>query len=118
MQTPKKKYSRNNYLDKLTDFYEQGDIPEYILEAGKSYIKIRVSDWQGDQDLKVTVKNVVAYYVYWVDNIISGCRTLADYTGNWRPVDRLAKECLEWFKFVNIRALRIESRKCGLVPKF
>jgi len=117
MQTPKKKYSRKNFSDKLAEFY-QGDRPEYILEAGKSYIKIRVSDWRGEQDLRITLKNVVAYYVYWADNIISGCRTLAGYTSDWRPVDGLAKECLEWFKFVNIGELRRESRKCGLVPKF
>ncbi len=117
MQTPKKKYSTKRHLDKLEEFYGW-DIPKYILEVGKSFIKIRVSDWRGEQDLRVTVKNVVAYYVYWADNIISGCRTLAGYTSDWRPIDRLAKECLEWFKLVNIGELRRESRKCGLVPKF
>ncbi len=105
-----------DYPDKLAKFY-QGDTPKYVLEAGKSYIKVRVSDWQGERDLRVTVKNVVAYYVYWADNIISGCRTLAGYTSDWRGIDRLAKECLEWFKFVNIEALRREGRKYGIILK-
>jgi len=105
------------YSDKLNEFYGW-DIPEYVLKAGKSFINIGVSDWRDEQDLRVTVKNVIAYYVYWAGNIISGCRTLAGYTSDWRPVDRLAKECLEWFKFVNIEELRRESKKQGLVPKF
>jgi len=117
MNTLQQKYSRIDYFDKLDEFY-QGDIPEYILEAGKTFIKIRVSDWRGDQDLKVTVKDVVEYYRYEARNISSGCRTLAGYTGDWRPIDSLAKECLEWFKFVNIEALRREGRKYGLIPKF
>lgn len=113
MTTLQQKYSRTNYIDKLDEFYGW-DIPEYILEAGKSFIRIRVSDWQGNQDLTVTVKDVVEYYRYEAGNIISGCRTLAGYIGDWRPVDRLAKECLGWFKLVNIEELRRTSRKNGL----
>jgi hypothetical protein len=33
--------------------------------------------------------------------IYSGCRTLAGITGDWSPIDQLARECLAWFKFVN-----------------
>lgn len=106
-----------DYPDKLAEFYQE-DIPEYILDASKSFIKIRVFDWQGEQGLKITVKHVVKYYRDQARNITSGCRTLAGYTGDWRPVDRLAKECLEWFKLVNIEALRRTSKKYGLIPKF
>lgn len=106
-----------DYFDKLDEFY-QGDIPEYILKAGKTFIKIKVSDWRGEQDLRVTLKNVVNYYYYGARNITSGCRTLAGYTSDWRPIDTLAKECLEWFKFINIEELRTISRKYGLIPKF
>lgn len=116
MTTPQVKYSKIDCFDKLAEFY-QGSPPDYILEASKSYIKIKVSDWRGEQDLKITPRDVVEYYCYQADNIISGCRTLAGYTGDWRPVDRLAKECLEWFKFVNIGALKREGRKHGLSLK-
>ena len=109
MQTPKEKYSRTNYPDKLEEFY-QGNVPEYILEAGKRFIKIRVSDWRGEQDLRITLKDVVDYYYHWARNITSGCRVIAGYAGDWRGVDRLVKECLEWFKLVNIEALKISER--------
>ena len=109
MQTPKQKYSTKNHIDKLGEFY-QGDVPDYVLEAGKSFIKIRVSDWRGEQDLKITPKDVVEYYCNWAGNITSGCRVIAGYAGDWRPIDRLVKECLEWFLFVNIEALKISER--------
>ena len=116
MQTPKEKYSTKNHLDKLEEFYGW-DIADYILEVSKSYIRIRVSDWRGEQDLKITPKDVVEYYRKWVDNITSGCRVIAGYAGDWRPIDKLAKECLEWFKLVNIEALRREGRKYGITHK-
>ena len=102
--------------DKLEEFY-QGEVPEYILEAGKTFIKIRMSDWRGEQDLRITVKDVVEYYRKWARDIISGCRMIAGYAGDWRPIDRLAKECLEWFKVVNIEALRREGIKHGMTLK-
>ncbi len=109
MNTLQEKYSRTNYPDKLEEFYGW-DIPDYILEVGKRFIKIRVSDWRGEQDLRITLKDVVDYYYHWADNITSGCRVIAGYAGDWRPVDRLVKECLEWFKFINIEALKISER--------
>ena len=116
MQTPKKKYSRKNHIDKLDEFYGW-DIPEYVLEAGKSFIKIRVSDWRGEQDLRIIPKDVAEYYCKWADNITSGCRVITGYAGDWGPVDRLVKECLEWFKVVNIEALRREGRRYGITHK-
>ena len=116
MNTLQEKYSRTNYPDKLEEFY-QGNVPEYILEVGKSFIKIRVYDWRGEQDLRITLKDVVDYYYHWARNITSGCRVIAGYAGDWRPVDRLARESLEWFKFVSIEELRREGRKNGLELK-
>lgn len=109
MNTLQEKYSRTNYPDKLEEFY-QGNVPEYILDADNSFIKIRVSDWRGEQDLRITPRNVVEYYYRWARNITSGCRVIAGYAGDWRPIDRLVKECLEWFLFVNIEALKISER--------
>ena len=117
MNILQQEYNRIDYFGKLEEFYQE-EVPEYILEAGKSFIKIRVSDWQGDQDLIVTVEDVIEYYRYEAGNIISGCRVLAGYAGDWRGVDKLAKECFDWFKLVNIEELRQEGRKYGLRPKF
>ncbi len=116
MNTLQEKYSRTNYPDKLGEFYGW-DIPDYILQAGKSFIKIRVSDWRAEQDLNITPKDVIEYYCKWSGNVTSGCRVIAGYAGDWRPVDRLVKECLEWFLFINIEALRREGRKYGLTLK-
>lgn len=101
----------------LEKFY-LNETPDYVVNAGKTFIVIRVSDWQGSKNLKVTVRDVVLYYRTQANNIVSGCRTLAGHTGDWRPIDALAKECLEWFKAVNIELLRREGRKEGLIPKF
>ncbi len=109
MNTLQEKHSTKNHLDKLEEFY-QGNVPEYILDADNSFIKIRVSDWRGEQDLKITSKDVAEYYYRWARNITSGCRVIAGYAGDWRPIDRLVKECLEWFKLVNIEPLRISER--------
>ncbi len=102
--------------DRLEEFY-QGNVPEYVLEAGKNYIKVRVSDWRGEQDLRITPKDVVDYYHNWAGNIISGCRVIAGWAGDWRPIDILARESLGWFRFVNSEALRGEGRKHGIILK-
>ncbi len=102
--------------DKLEEFY-QGGVPEYVLEAGKIFITIRVSDFRGDQDLRITPRDVVEYYCKWAGNITSGCRVIAGYAGDWKPIDRLARECLGWFKVVNMEDLGIEGIKYGMVLK-
>ncbi len=106
-----------NYYEKLNEFY-CADVPAYIVKAGKSFIVIKLNDWQGEQELKIKIGDVINYYATQANNIVSGCRTLAGYIGDWRPVDGLAKEALEWFKFVSIEALRKQSKKQGLTPKF
>jgi hypothetical protein len=109
---------RSDITEKLREFYSER-IPDYVLGAGKSFIKIRtVDDVHGNQDVKITVKDVARYYAYDARNISSGCRTLAGITSDWRPIDTLAHECLEWLKFVNKEGLRKEARKMGLEPRF
>jgi len=99
MTTPRTKYNT------LEEFYQE-NVPDYVLEGCKSYVEIRVSDWRGEQDLRITPKDVVEYYREQAGNITSGCRVIAGYAGDWRPIDRLAKECLEWFKLVDIEPLK------------
>jgi len=108
---------RSNITEKLGKFYRE-EIPEYILDAGKSFIEIRTADdVHGKQEVKITIKDVAYYYASDAGNISSGCRTLAGITGDWRPIDTLARECFEWFKFVNEEGLRREARKMGLEKK-
>ena len=89
-------------------------IPEYVTNAGKTYITIRVSDWEGARSLKITIADVIAYYATEARNIFSGIRTLAGHSGDWRPIDHLAEEALEWFKYINRSELAHEGEKRGM----
>jgi hypothetical protein len=100
-------------LELLNDFY-MGDIPKYIKKATKNYIEIKVDG----KTKKITMQDVLTYYKTEACNIYSGCRSLAGIVGDWRPIDRLAKEVLEWFKHSNMVKLRVEAKKLGLTPKF
>ena len=100
----------------LETFY-QGEIPGYIKSAGKTYITIQISDWSGSQALKITLADVIEYYATQERNIVSGIRTLAGHSGDWRPIDHLAAEALEWFKYINRPMLEREGRKHGMTLK-
>jgi hypothetical protein len=109
---------RADRMKRLGEFYGN-KIPGYILDAGKTFLKIRTNDENTSaQEAKVTIRDVAVYYARDAKDIYSGCRTLARITGDWRPIDQLAQECLEWFKFVNPDGLRREGLKVGLRPKF
>lgn len=109
--------------EKLFEFY-CGEIPEYVKGAGKSYITIVFGhDWDNRgkgkiKPRKITIKDVIDYYKNWSWNISCGCRKIAGFTSDWRFVDNIAKECLEWFKFVNVEGLKKTAREAGLEPKF
>ncbi len=104
-------------LPVLLEFYN-GEAPSYVVKAGKSFIIIRVSDWQGQRDLKITLSDLVEYYRSPTNNEASGSRTLAGHIGDWRQIDSLAQEVSRWFQQVNLVALRREARKAGLEPWF
>ena len=88
-------------------------------KEGKTFVDIRLAeDWQFPERVKrIRIKDVAAYFRYQARSM-SGCRTLAGHTGDWRPIDNLAQEILSYFKAVNIDELRRESRRAGLIPKF
>jgi hypothetical protein len=98
----------------LEQFYH-GDVPAYITDAGKTFLTIRVSDWDGTRTLKITITDVIEYYATDARNILSGIRTLAGHSGDWRPIDALAKEALAWFKYVNRTRLAREGEKRGML---
>jgi hypothetical protein len=103
---------------RLEAFYN-GEVPDYILDATGKYLVIRTgSDWQGESDHKITLDDVARYYATDARNILSGCRTLGDVSGDWRNIDGLASECLAWFKLANLAALRMTCREYGLEPRF
>jgi hypothetical protein len=74
--------------------------------------------FEQETSLAITLDDVAAYYAIEARNISSGCRTLAGMTGDWRYVDRLASMALDWFKRVNIKAMRAAARRQGIEPRF
>jgi hypothetical protein len=108
------KTNKVDYNEKLEEFY--GEIPDYVVGAGKTYIKITTSDviTEEAKDLKITIEDVTNYYANDARNISSGIRGIAGHYGDWRPIDNLAKEALSWFKFVNREGLNREAKKHGM----
>ena len=106
-------------IERQLECFYNGDVPAYIRDAGKSFLKIHAgADFLGYQDIKIKIGDVAQYYAKEACNITSGCRTIAGLTGDWRQIDSLAKEALEWFKHINIEGMRREGKKAGLTPKF
>lgn len=105
----------HTFNDAFAEFYCDNP-PEYVLKAGKTYLVVMAgADWQGGpKKHRITIKDVVEYYHTEARNITSGCRTLADIIGDWRPIDHLANECLQWFKHINRESLAREGRKHGM----
>jgi hypothetical protein len=109
---------RDSVHEKLNIFYGH-EIPGYILNAGKTFIIIRVGDeCFKNRKVKITIEDVAEYYLTQARNMTSGCRVLADLIGDWRPIDMMTRECLEWFKVVNIEAMSRSARRRGLIPRF
>jgi hypothetical protein len=110
---------REAIQERLAAFYG-GDIPGYILDAGETFITLQAGvNVFGDREVKITMDNVADYYRTQAGNAAySGCRTLAGMAGDWRPIDMMARECLEWFKAVNIAGMRRTVERRGLMPRF
>ena len=89
------------------------------MAKGKTFIDITLAeDWQYPQRTKrIRLDDVAKYYAYEARSM-SGCRTIAGITGDWRPIDYIASECLEYFKAVNIEGMRKAGRKFGIEPRF
>jgi hypothetical protein len=105
-----------DYYEKLDELY-CGDVPDYVTGAGKTYIIFNASDvFDNVAKRKITLKDVIRYYAYEAPSFKS-LRTLGSIPGDWRAIDNMAKECLEYFKLVNKDALKTESRKYGMELK-
>lgn len=90
-----------------------------VHRAGKTFLVLRCGDVFGEErTIRVTPDNLADFYQSQANNLLSGCRTLAGLTGDWRPISELAQACLDWFKTVNVVAMRRAARRVGLVPRF
>jgi hypothetical protein len=86
---------------------------------GKTFIDVTLAeDWQYPQRVKrIRITDVAKYFANEAGSM-SGCRSLAGIVGDWRCIDAIAQDCLEYFKQVNVEAMRREAKKVGLIPKF
>ena len=113
-----KKEGKRYINPKVYDLYYD-EVPGYFRKITKEKIIVRAgSEWEGYKDHTITIEDVVKYYATQANNIVSGCRQLGTIIGDWRPIDYLAKECLEIFKHINVEKLRKISKEWGLIPKF
>ena len=86
-------------FDEIDNFYG-GEIPQYILDWGDDYIKIRYEGVvEGEKETKITLDDICKYFAYEARNIVSGCRTLGPIVGDWRMVDNIAQEIHGLFKY-------------------
>src|SRR5437867_137632 len=87
----------------------------FVQRAGKTFLVIRCGDVFGqEQIIRVTPDDLAEFFATQANNLSSGCRTLAGLTGDWRPISELAQACLDWFKQVNVTAMRRAARRLGL----
>jgi hypothetical protein len=100
--------------EQLQDYY-MGEVPNYVRNAGRTYITIKTED--RNSPLKITINDVIRYYREEAGSM-SGCRSIAGLIGDWRNIDRLADECLGYFKMVNVDMLRREGKRVGMLAKF
>lgn len=79
-----------------------GEIPNGIVRAGKSYIKVRVSDpVTGKAKVhRITPQDVEAYYDTEAGNLTSGGRKLGSIIGDWRQIDELAELARHYFRHI------------------
>ena len=89
------------------------------MANGKTFIDVNLAeDWQYPARTKRVRIADVARYFKTEARSMSGCRTLAGITGDWRNIDYIAQDCLGYFKEVSVEALRRAARREGMEPKF
>ena len=87
--------------------------------AGKTFVDVRLAeDWQYPARVKRIRLADVARYFARESGSLSGGRSLAGIFGDWRMIDVIAQDVLEYFKAANVEGMRREARKLGLEPKF
>ena len=90
-----------------------------FARTGKTFVDVQLAeDWQYPERIKrIRIGDVAAYFAH-QSGSLSGARTLAGIFGDWRMIDAIAQDVLEYFKQVNVEGMRREARKLGLEPKF
>jgi len=92
---------------------------DIFVRCGKTFVDVPLAeDWQYPARVKRVRIGDVARYFARESGSLSGGRSLAGIFGDWRMIDVIAQDVLEYFKEVNVAGIRREARKLGLIPKF
>ena len=102
--------------EKLEKAFHNSEIEEELKSMGitlRGYtIHVKV---QGEKEVyKISPEDVISYYAYQAGNISSGCRTLGGIIGDWRPVNELAKTCLQIYKVIKKDELKTIAHKFNM----
>jgi len=91
----------------------------FVQRAGKNFLVIRATNVFGEPEMvRINLADAAEFYRTQAGNLLSGMRTLAGLSGDWRPISRLADLALAWFKRVNPEGMRKAARQVGLRPRF
>lgn len=85
---------------KLAQFYRNG-VPEYVVDAGKSHITLRLADDLCNyRDFVITICHVHEFFLQRRKKR-QPVMMLGGYSGEDAAIRTIALECLRWFKFVS-----------------
>jgi hypothetical protein len=89
---------------RLNEFYN-GSVPDYIVDAGKTHITVRVKDNLFVEREYVITTCALQEYLN-SESDCQGDENLAGITGDPHFIYNLALECLRWFRFINHEEFR------------
>ncbi|HMK44155.1 MAG TPA: hypothetical protein VK445_08470 [Dissulfurispiraceae bacterium] len=85
---------------KLLEFYS-GDIPEYVVDGGKSHLTLRLADDLCNyRDYVITICHVHEFFQKRKKKR-EPYTLLGGYAGEEKYIRNVALECLRWFKFIS-----------------
>lgn len=94
---------------KLLEFYKNA-IPDYVVDAGKSHITLRLTDDLCNyRDYVVTICHVHEFFAN-LKKRREPIIALGSYSGEEAYMRNIALECLRWFKFVSPEEFREKIR--------
>ncbi|HSW64742.1 MAG TPA: hypothetical protein VLH56_15740 [Dissulfurispiraceae bacterium] len=90
---------------KLLEFH-QNAVPDYVVDAGKSHVTLRLADDLCNyRDYVVTICQVHEFFVRY-NKKREPIMALGGYVGEEAYMRNIALECLRWFKFVSPEEFR------------
>ena len=104
---------------KIKEFYNY-EVPGYVIGGNMEVLYLRVGDELfGEEEICVTIDDVCRFYAFEAPRF-SSIKTLSGHSGDHRPISNLADECLQYFKFANMKGLKRELKQYEdiMEPKF